>query len=49
MNTTLQPIIDYIEDNLTTDLTPHDLANMSGYSLFYFYRLFQQATGLPIM
>ena len=43
----IQRSLDYIEDNLQTELTAGELAEMAGFSLFHYYRLFQQATGLP--
>ena len=45
----IQQSIDYIEANLKTEITAAELAQMAGFSLFHYYRLFQQATGLPVM
>ena len=45
----IQKSLDYIEENLKTDITASELAEMAGFSLFHYYRLFQQATGLPVM
>jgi len=45
----IQKSIDYIEDNLKTELTAQELSKMTGFSLFYYYRLFQTAVGLPVM
>ena len=45
----LQKSLDYIEENLLGDITAAELAEMAGFSLFHYYRLFQQATGLPVM
>ena len=45
----MQKSIDYIEENLQTEITAAELAEMAGFSLFHYYRLFQQATGLPVM
>ena len=45
----IQKSLDYIEENLRTDITAAELAQMAGFSLFHFYRLFQQATGMPVM
>ena len=45
----LQRSLDYIEDNLQTEITAAELAQQAGFSLFHYYRLFQQATGLPVM
>ena len=47
--TIIQQGLDYIEDNLQADITATELAEMAGFSLFHYYRLFQQATGLPVM
>ena len=47
--TIIQQSLDYIEDNLQTEITAVELAEMAGFSLFHYYRLFQQATGLPVM
>ena len=45
----IQKSIDYIEDNLKTDITAKELSEMAGFSLFHYYRLFQSAVGLPVM
>lgn len=45
----IQRSLDYIEENLQADITAAELAEMAGFSLFHYYRLFQQATGLPVM
>ena len=45
----IQQSLDYIEDHLQTEITAGELADMAGFSLFHYYRLFQQATGLPVM
>ena len=45
----IQRSLDYIEDNLQAEITAAELADMAGFSLFHYYRLFQQATGLPVM
>lgn len=47
--TALQQSLDYIEANLQTQITAAELAGMAGYSLFHYYRLFQSATGMPVM
>jgi Ser/Thr protein kinase RdoA (MazF antagonist)/AraC-like DNA-binding protein len=41
--------MDYIEDHLQAQITATELAEMAGFSLFHYYRLFQKATGLPVM
>ena len=45
----LQKSLDYIEDNLCSEITAAELADMAGFSLFHYYRLFQQVTGMPVM
>ena len=45
----IQRSIDYIEKNLQTEITATELAEQAGFSLFHYYRIFQQATGLPVM
>ena len=45
----LQQSLDYIEENLQTEITAAELADMAGFSLFHYYRLFQQSTGMPVM
>lgn len=45
----IQRSLDYIEENLQTDVTAAELAEMAHISLFHYYRRFQQATGLPVM
>ncbi len=44
-----QQVLNYIEENLKAEIDAEELAAMAGYSLFHFYRLFQQATGMPVM
>ena len=45
----IQESIDYIEENLKTEFSVQELADKAGFSLFHFYRLFQMATGMPVM
>ncbi len=45
----IQRSLDYIEENLQSEITAGELAEQAGFSLFHYYRLFQQATGLPVM
>lgn len=47
--TTIQKSIDYIEDNLKTDISAKELSEMAGFSVFHYYRLFQSAVGMPVM
>ena len=46
---TIQKSLDHIEDHLQDDLSAAELAAAAGFSLFHYYRLFQQVTGLPVM
>ena len=45
----IQRSLDYIEENLQADITAQELAELAHLSLFHYYRLFRQATGLPVM
>lgn len=45
----IQKSLDYIEENLQTEIAAAELAEAAGFSLFHYYRLFQQATGMPVM
>ncbi len=45
----IQKVIDYIEENLKAEITALELADMAGYSVFHFYRVFQSAVGMPVM
>jgi Ser/Thr protein kinase RdoA (MazF antagonist) len=45
----IQQGLDYIEENLRTEITAAELAEIAHISLFHYYRLFQQATGFPVM
>ena len=45
----IQNSINYIEENLKTELKAEELAGNAGFSLFHYYRVFQGAVGLPIM
>ena len=45
----IQKSLDDIEAHLQTEITAAELAETAGFSLFHYYRLFQQATGLPVM
>ena len=47
--TIIQKSIDYIEDNLKTDIKAKELSEMAGFSMFHYYRLFQSAVGMPVM
>ena len=45
----IQKSLDYIEENLQTEITAAELAEMADFSLFHYYRLFQRATWMPVM
>lgn len=45
----IQNSLDYIEENLKAEITAKDLADLSGFSVFYYYRLFQGVVGMPVM
>ena len=45
----IQESLDYIEENLKADITVEELAEMSGFSIYHYYRLFQIAVGMPVM
>ena len=47
--TIIQQSLDYIEDNLQTELSPAELAQTAHFSLFHYYRIFRQVTGFPVM
>jgi Ser/Thr protein kinase RdoA (MazF antagonist)/AraC-like DNA-binding protein len=44
----IKPSLDYIEQNLKTEIKIEELAQMTGYSVVHYCRLFKQATGLPV-
>lgn len=45
----VQRALDYIESNLKADIAAMELADIAGYSVFHFYRIFQKAVGMPVM
>jgi AraC-type DNA-binding domain-containing proteins len=45
----MQKNIDYIEENLKSEVSAKELAQMAGFSLFHYYRLFQSEVGIPVM
>jgi len=47
--TIIQNSLDYIEKNLQTEITAAELADLAGFSLYHYYRMFRQVTGLPVM
>ena len=44
----MQRMLDLIESTLDADITPAELAEKSGYSLWHFLHLFQQQVGMPL-
>ena len=44
----LQNSINYIEENLTSDLTISEIAEVSGFSVYHFCRLFSNYVGMPV-
>ena len=45
----IQKTLDYVDSNVKEDITAEQLAEVAGYSVFHFYRLFQSAVGIPVM
>ena len=45
----IQESIDYMEENLSAELTAGELAQRAGFSLYHFYRLFHSVVGMPVM
>lgn len=45
----IQTSIDYIEENLKTEISANELSKISGFSLFHYYRIFQDIIGIPVM
>ncbi|WP_353095789.1 AraC family transcriptional regulator [Tissierella praeacuta] len=44
----LQKSIDYIEENLKSELSLSELAEISGFSTYYFCRIFSSYVGIPV-
>jgi len=44
----MQRILDLIEETLDADVTPQELADRAGYSLWHFLHLFTQEVGMPL-
>ncbi len=44
----MQRILDLTEATLDADITPAELAEKSGYSLWHFLHLFRQEVGMPL-
>lgn len=47
--TMLQNSLNYIEENLKSYITPDELADQSGFSLYHYYRIFQTGVGRSVM
>ena len=45
----IQHRIDFMEANLRTELSAAELSAAAGFSLYYYYRLFREATGMSVM
>ena len=43
----LRLVLDYLHDNLGSEIKLEDLARLAGLNMFYFARCFKQSTGLP--
>ena len=44
----LQQTLDHIEEHLRAELTAAELAQMAGYSVYHYSRLFRAATGMSV-
>ncbi|MHC1749615.1 MAG: helix-turn-helix domain-containing protein [Cellulosilyticaceae bacterium] len=44
----LQGVLDYIEENLTTEIEVDELAKMAKFSEYHFYHLFSDIVGMPV-
>ena len=44
----IQNTIGYIEDNLKAEITMEELSEMSGFSLYYYCRLFHGIVGMSV-
>jgi len=48
-STTLQTVLDYIDDNIKNEITATMLAEKAGYSAYHFSRIFTGAIGISVM
>ena len=46
--TRIQLTLDYIENNLKTDITPQELSALAGFSLCHYYHLFTKTVGMSL-
>lgn len=44
----LQRVIDYIEENLKSEIQVDDLVKLSGFSTYHFYHIFKEYVGMPV-
>ena len=44
----IQQSLDYIEDNLKAEISIAELADMAGYSLYHYERIFKNLVGISI-
>jgi len=47
--TSIQKSIDYIEDNLKSEISIHDCARLAGFSDYHYYRVFGAFIGIPVV
>ncbi|MFL0266634.1 AraC family transcriptional regulator [Candidatus Clostridium radicumherbarum] len=45
----IQKTVDYIDMNINKKITTHELAYISGFSTYHYYRLFHKFVGMPVM
>ncbi len=44
----IQKSLDYIEDNLKSELSIAEIADLAGYSLYHYERIFKRLVGISI-
>lgn len=44
----IQKTIDYIDENITKNINAQELANISGFSTYHYYRVFRNYVGMPV-
>lgn len=44
----IQKSLDYLEDNLKAEISIEELADMAGYSLYHYERVFKKLVGVPV-
>jgi AraC family transcriptional regulator len=45
----MQRSIDYIDENITKKISVEELANISGFSTYHYYRVFHSFVGMPVI